>query len=175
MIGLKAPHQLHTAFVVNDADLDAVRAEEFLVAAEGAVFADDDTADLELDDRAAAHHARAQRRNQGQIAVASASAGVAQAVHFPVGDRVAVLHPAIVPDRDDAAVFDERGADRDAALGGALLGLRDRRRQRLGLHCRERCYRRPLRHRRSPMADPNAIIVPWVERRNPIGLRETRR
>lgn len=76
--------------------LDAARPQKLLIAAEALGVVDDDARDLELDDRARAHHAGAERRIERHAAITLAAAGLAQAVHFAMRDRVALLDALVM-------------------------------------------------------------------------------
>src|SRR6185437_7672493 len=79
--------------------------------------------DAELDDGAGAHHAGAQRRVAGDVAVGLLPAGILDRVHLAVQDRIALLHPPVMAAPDDLAIADQHRADRNAALPEPLLSL----------------------------------------------------
>src|SRR4051794_40317192 len=56
-------------------------------------FGDDHARNAELDDRSSAHHAWAQRRVAGDVAISPLPAGVLDRIHLAVEDRIALLHP----------------------------------------------------------------------------------
>src|SRR4051812_24295764 len=66
--------------VGRDVDLDAAAAQKVLVAAEVHGVGDDEPGNLELNDAARAHHARAQRRVEGRLVPPAEQAGVPKAV-----------------------------------------------------------------------------------------------
>ena len=95
-------------------------------------FAHDDGSDLELADQAAAVPAGGERRHHDLVLVVSLAAGFAKGVGFAVDGGVAILHAAIVAAAEKPAVgIEQRGADRDPALGQALAGFADRNTQHL--------------------------------------------
>ena len=114
--------------VVEHDHLDAAGAQVVLAAHERGVLADDHPRDPVQQDRPGAHVARRQRRHHRRPGVhrRRQAAGVLEAVGLAVLDRAALLHAPVVADGEDLAVDDERGADRDPALGEADAGLGDR-------------------------------------------------
>ena len=135
LAAMKSVISSHALGVVEHHDLDAARPQQVLAAVERAVLADDDTGDLVQQDRAGAHVARRQRRDHRRPGVdrGRQTAGVLEAVGLAVLDGAALLHPPVVADGQHLAVDDERGADRDAALGPAGAGLGDGGVQVLGV------------------------------------------
>ena len=106
-------------------DLKATLAQEFLLARERAVFANDDPGDSVQQNCAAAHRAWRQGRVQHTLAIDAGglAAGVLKRIHFPVQDDTALLHTTIVSATDDATLMDDHRADRDSALGESSLGF----------------------------------------------------
>src|SRR5262249_59031855 len=87
------PHDALTTFVVGQHDRDSLLPEELQVAGEGGGLADDHPGYLEQQDRAAAHLARGERCVERHAEVGGLPAGVAQAGHLAMGDRVTRLNP----------------------------------------------------------------------------------
>jgi hypothetical protein len=84
-------------------------------------LADHHRPDVELPDQAAAVPAGRQRGHHDLVAVAALPAGAAEGVGLAVYGRVVLLHPAVVPPPQHAALgVGQAGADGDAALGQAL-------------------------------------------------------
>ncbi len=89
-----------------------------LVAAEIPVLGDHDMGNAELHDRARAHHAGAERGVEGGIPDnCGAAAGIAQAIHLAMRDRVALLDAPVIALAEDSPVADQNRSDRQAALG----------------------------------------------------------
>lgn len=121
----EAPHERNTGRVVEQDGIHTARPEKFDVPREVAVFADNDAADAELENRSGAHHARAQGRIEGRLVISRPASGLSQAVHLAVGDRIPVLDATVVAGGEDLSLLDQDGANREAAF---LIRL-----QRLGI------------------------------------------
>src|ERR1700761_7772360 len=126
--GLELLHRRYAAGVVEEHDLDALGPQEAQVAREGAGLAHHHARDLEEQDRPGAHLARGQRRVQDGVRVRGAAARVLQRGDLAVRDRVAVLHPLVVPGRDYRAARREDGPYGDSACIEAGPRLLERER-----------------------------------------------
>src|SRR5690606_1724672 len=101
-------------------DLDAARAQPVDAALEVDRLADDHGADAELTHQPAAIPARGERRHHDRVAIAALPPRLAKRVGLGVDRRVVLLDPAIVARAEKlAAATEDRGADRDSALGQA--------------------------------------------------------
>jgi hypothetical protein len=120
-------HHLAAARIVGDHDLDPLRSQPVLPAAERAVLADNDAADPVQHHSAGAHRAWAEGGGQGEVAPVAPATGVPQADRLGMSGRVACLHPQVVPDgkHDPGARGAQGSADRDAPLRPRLHRLGD--------------------------------------------------
>src|SRR5262245_54080905 len=119
----KASHQGDTVRVVGNDDLDAALAQELGIAGKVGRLADDDARDPELDDRAGTHHAGRERRVEAHAAIGFLPSGLAQTVHLPVRDWIALLDALVASLGDETVSLGEHAADRTAALLEAGLSF----------------------------------------------------
>src|SRR4051812_10570473 len=91
-------HEPDAFFILQNVDNYPLRAEMIFAAHERHVLPDHDLRDLVEQDRAAAHRARGERgvNRAAFIDGSLLASGVFEAVHFPVMNYAAVLHPLIV-------------------------------------------------------------------------------
>src|SRR5260370_15608644 len=122
--GLELLHHRDAGGVVEQHDLDSVSAQEAEVTLEGAGLPDDDSRDLEQQDRAGAHLARGQGGVESGAEVARAAAGVTQGGDLTVRHRVAVLDTLVVALAEHSRALGEDRPDRDAAGLQAVARLR---------------------------------------------------
>ena len=113
--------------------------------------AEHEPADTGGDECPGAHRARLQRHDDGalrQAPTAEPGRGVAQGEELGVGGRVARAFALVVAFRDDDAVGDDHGTDRDIAVGPGEAGLGDRR-----------TPSPPCRPRRTRRTGPSDLLV----------------
>ena len=122
----KSPSSVDAFGVVEQHDPAPVLGHPGVAALEVARLADHDRADAELAQQPAAVPAGRERRDHDAIGVVAASAGGSERGRLCMHRGVAVLDAAVVPTPEQRPVFvEERGADRDAALGEAVASLGD--------------------------------------------------
>src|SRR5262245_65342006 len=133
MLGDEALQQVVALRRVEVHDFDATRPEVVLAAHERPVLADDDAGDAIEQDGAGAHVTRRERRRHRRTAVLRGGqpAGNLQRICLAVVNRASVLDSAVVPRARDLAVDEDRGPDRDAALGAPDARLLDGDRKKL--------------------------------------------
>src|SRR5262245_4922442 len=126
--GDEVAHQLDARRILADFHGYTLRADVFLGALEGYVFADDDARDFVKERRAAAHGTGGKGGVEGAALVnrGFSATGVFQAVHFRVMNCAAFLDSLVVAAADDFAVAHEHGTDWDAASRQAFLCLFNR-------------------------------------------------
>ena len=140
--------------VVEDDDLDAVLGEPVVPAVEGPGLADDEPGDAELTHQPAAEPAGRERRDHRRAAVGALPPGPPERVRLAVHRGVVVLDAPVVAAAEQRAVGGEqRGADRDAALGEPGPGLLERDGQQLAVGRAAHATTR-LRAARAPGAAP---------------------
>jgi len=123
MLSYETTHQLDTGGVIDQEHVNAVGKQEFDIARKVLVLSDDYSPDTELKDGSRAHHARAERRVESDAVISCPPAGSAEAIHFAVSDRIAVLHPPIVAARDHSAVLGHCRADGQSSFVVRGFGL----------------------------------------------------
>ena len=123
-------------------------------------LADHHARDAELEDGAGAHHAGRQRGVEGHPAIGLLPAGLAQAIHLAVGDRIALLDALVAPPRDEALALRQHAADRAAALVEAGQGLLVGHAQELGIGGAEIWHVEPAGSLRFGNQHRSGIVMP---------------
>jgi hypothetical protein len=101
--------------IVQNADGDTARSQEFLIAAKAAILSNHESRNPELHNRARAHHARAQCRIENRIAIIALTSGIANAVHLAMRNRIALLNALIVPSAQNFRAAHQKSAHRHAS------------------------------------------------------------
>ncbi len=130
--GDEISHELDALVILNDLDLNAVRAQVVLGAQERSILANYDARDFIQNDGAATHGARRERRIDRALGVhrGGQASGVAQAVGFSVINRTAGLDAAVVALPDYFSIVNQDRSDRNSSFGEALARLFNRRLQK---------------------------------------------
>jgi hypothetical protein len=116
--------QLAAFTAVEIHDFDAVFAEPFNAAREGAAFAHYHRADTELPNEAGAVPAGREGCDHDEITVAALTAGATEGVGFGVHTGIALLDPAVMAAAEEFAGSGKQGGtDRDSAFGSAISRL----------------------------------------------------
>ena len=123
---MKSPSSVDALRVLEQHDPAAVLGHPVVAALEVPRLADHDRADAELAQQPAAVPARRERGDHDAVGVVAAPTGGAEGGRLGVHRGVAVLDPAVVAAPEQGPVLvEQRGADRDAALGEAVASLCD--------------------------------------------------
>jgi hypothetical protein len=109
-------HELDTIAIVKKSHGYAVITQDIDISRKVPIFPDDDRSYAELKDRSSTHHARAQRRLHCDAFIPGPPSSMAEAIHFTMRSRIAVLHSPVVSGGNQVAVLHHDSANRKAAF-----------------------------------------------------------